>query len=45
MNRVKLLVSMLNFGSLMILMTAISESIRRAINWLKGLGKPKAVTA
>lgn len=43
MNKVKVLVKMLNLGSFMLLMTAISQAIRRSLNWLRGLGKPKAV--
>ena len=43
MNRVKMLVKMLNFGSFMILMTAIGVAIRRCISWLKGLATPLAV--
>jgi hypothetical protein len=44
MNKVKVLVSMLNFGSFMILMAAIGSAVRRSIAWLKALGSPK-VTA
>jgi hypothetical protein len=39
MNKVKILTGVLNFGSLMILMTAIGETVRRILNWIKSYGK------
>jgi len=41
MNKIKILTQMLHLGSFMILITAIGETIRRIINWLKGLGRPQ----